>query len=89
MSVLQLALAYLEEQRNRELVSHVPNHREWDSGTSGTPGTVGQVGQRDSGTDHRCSSCGQPARLGYGVRLRHGEEGRWFCAAHRPEAAKA
>jgi hypothetical protein len=36
--------------------------------------------------DHRCTACGQPARFGYGVRLLHGEEGRWFCAAHRPEA---
>jgi hypothetical protein len=36
-----------------------------------------------------CSVCGQPARFGYGVRLLHGEEGRWFCAAHRPEAGKA
>jgi hypothetical protein len=39
--------------------------------------------------DHRCSACGQPARFGYEVRLLHGEEGRWFCAAHRPEARRA
>jgi hypothetical protein len=26
---------------------------------------------------------GQPARFGCG------EEGRWFCAAHRPEAGRA
>ena len=39
--------------------------------------------------DHRCSVCGQPARFGYEVRLLHGEEGRWFCAAHRPEAGRA
>jgi hypothetical protein len=39
--------------------------------------------------DHRCSVCGQLARFGYGVRLMHGEEGRWFCAAHRPEAGRA
>jgi hypothetical protein len=36
-----------------------------------------------------CSVCGQPARFGYGVRLLRGEEGRWFCAAHRPEAGRA
>src|ERR1700722_19126235 len=37
--------------------------------------------------DHRCAACGQPARFGYDVRLLHGEEGRWFCAArhHSPE----
>ena len=39
--------------------------------------------------DPRCSVCGQLARFGYGVRLMHGEEGRWFCAAHRPEAGRA
>ena len=39
--------------------------------------------------DHRCSVCGQPARFGYEVRLLHGEEGRWFCAAHRPEVGRA
>jgi hypothetical protein len=36
---------------------------------------------------HRCSVCGQPARFGFGVRLRQGEEGRWLCAAHRPQEA--
>ena len=39
--------------------------------------------------DPRCSVCGQLARFGYGVRLMHGEEGRWFCAAHRHEAGRA
>jgi hypothetical protein len=36
---------------------------------------------------HRCSVCGQPARFGVGVRIRPGEEGRWFCAPHRPQEA--
>jgi hypothetical protein len=36
---------------------------------------------------YRCSVCGQPARFGLGVRLREGQEGRWFCAAHRPQEA--
>lgn len=35
-------------------------------------------------SQRQCSVCGQQARFGYGVHLRHGEEGRWFCAAHRP-----
>ena len=39
--------------------------------------------------DHRCAVCAQPARFGYEVRLLRGEEGRWFCAAHRPEAGRA
>ena len=36
---------------------------------------------------HRCGVCGQPAPFGYGVRIRQGEEGRWFCAAHRTQEA--
>jgi hypothetical protein len=33
----------------------------------------------------RCDVCGQLAHFGYRVRLRQGEQGRWFCAAHRPQ----
>jgi hypothetical protein len=32
---------------------------------------------------HRCGVCGQLAHFGFGVRQREGQEGRWFCAAHR------
>ncbi len=35
--------------------------------------------------EHRCFVCGQPASFGFGVRLREGKEGRWACAAHRPQ----
>jgi hypothetical protein len=35
----------------------------------------------------RCGVCGRLAHFGYGVRVRQGEEGRWFCAAHRPREA--
>lgn len=31
---------------------------------------------------HRCGVCGQPAHFGFGVHVREGQEGRWFCAAH-------
>jgi hypothetical protein len=36
---------------------------------------------------HRCCVCGQLAPFGYGVALRQGQEGRWFCGAHRPQEA--
>jgi hypothetical protein len=35
-------------------------------------------------SERRCFVCGQSARFGFGVRLTHGLEGRWTCAAHRP-----
>jgi hypothetical protein len=43
----------------------------------------------DNHSERPCSVCGQPARFGYDVYLRRGEDGRWFCAAHRPKAGRA
>jgi hypothetical protein len=82
MSVLQLALKHLDELSHGTRLGTVP----WDTPNLETHGTVGTRGT--AGTDdRRCSVCGQSARFGYGVRLLHGEGGRWFCAAHRPEQA--
>ena len=33
---------------------------------------------------HFCAECGAYGAFGYGVRLRAGQLGRWYCAAHRP-----
>jgi hypothetical protein len=33
--------------------------------------------------EHYCP-CGQWGSFGYGVSLLKGEEGMWFCGAHRP-----
>jgi hypothetical protein len=40
-------------------------------------------------SDHRCEVCAQRAPFGYGVCLRNGQEGLWFCAAHRPYEGRA
>jgi len=65
------------------------------NGTDGTLGTVGTNGTGGTGTldvlragsdgERRCFVCGQPASFGFGVFLREGREGRWTCAAHRPQ----
>ena len=34
---------------------------------------------------HYCEKCGAFAPFGYGVSLRRGRLGRWYCAAHRPQ----
>jgi hypothetical protein len=81
MSVLQLALKHLDELSHGTPPRDCPMGHLRDAETTGTLGTVG--------TDRRCSVCGQLARFGYGVRLLQGKEGRWFCAAHRPEAGRA
>jgi hypothetical protein len=36
---------------------------------------------------HRCGVCVQFARFGFSVHMRQGQDGRWFCAAHRPREA--
>lgn len=34
---------------------------------------------------HNCA-CGQWGSFGYGVNLRAGKEGKWYCREHRPVA---
>ena len=65
-------------------VGHPPDG--WTNGTTGTDGTASERSSSDD-RERRCFVCGQPARFGFGVRIRQGEEGRWFCAAHRPQEA--
>jgi hypothetical protein len=44
----------------------------------------GRVQELDGAFLHFCGVCGRFGAFGYGVRLRTGETGRWYCAAHRP-----
>ncbi len=34
---------------------------------------------------HFCTECGAWGAFGYGVNQRAGRQGRWYCAAHRPQ----
>jgi hypothetical protein len=34
-----------------------------------------------------CAECGAWGAFGYGVSMRAGRPGRWFCAAHRQQGA--
>jgi hypothetical protein len=36
---------------------------------------------------HFCAECGAWGAFGYGVNIRLGRLGRWYCAAHRPQGA--
>ena len=38
---------------------------------------------------HFCSVCGAWGSYGFGVDLREGRMGRWFCAAHRSHSRRA
>jgi hypothetical protein len=46
----------------------------------------GRVQVLDGAFLHFCCRCGRFAAFGYGVRLRAGQLGRWYCGAHRPSA---
>ena len=37
---------------------------------------------------HPCVVCGNWGAYGYGVHLREGRVGTWYCAEHRPEQGK-
>jgi len=46
----------------------------------------GKVEEREDGVFlHFCTDCGAWGAHGYGVNLRAGRLGRWYCAAHRPQ----
>lgn len=34
---------------------------------------------------YRCAVCGEIAHFGYGVFLRDGKEGTWYCFEHKPD----
>ena len=44
----------------------------------------GRVQELDDAFLHFCCQCGRFAAFGYGVRLRAGRLGRWYCGKHRP-----
>jgi hypothetical protein len=50
----------------------------------------GRVEERPDRTFlHFCHECGRWGSYGFGVALRSGQLGRWYCAAHRPGSLKA
>jgi hypothetical protein len=46
----------------------------------------GRVQEKDGVFLHFCVECGRFGPYGYGVRLRAGQLGRWYCREHRPQA---
>jgi hypothetical protein len=45
----------------------------------------GQVRKLNGAFVHFCCRCGRFGAFGYGVRLRAGQLGRWYCGEHRPD----
>jgi hypothetical protein len=49
----------------------------------------GRVGYDKEGRFlHYCVVCGEWGAFGYGVFLRRGQPGKWFCGNHKPSTAK-
>jgi hypothetical protein len=46
----------------------------------------GRIEERDGLFLHFCFDCGAWGAYGYGINLRSGRLGRWYCAVHRPWA---
>ena len=46
----------------------------------------GRIENREGLFLHFCIDCGAWGAYGYGVNLRAGQLGRWYCAVHRPRA---
>lgn len=44
----------------------------------------GRVQELEGVLLHFCGKCGAYGAFGYGVSLRNGRQGRWYCGAHRP-----
>lgn len=34
---------------------------------------------------YRCAQCGEIAHYGFKVNIRAGQDGEWFCFAHKPD----
>jgi len=49
------------------------------------PARRGRVGEEEGVFVHFCAECGRWGAYGYGVNLRAGRLGHWYCAAHRPK----
>ncbi len=49
----------------------------------------GRVQMLDNAFLHFCEVCGRFAAFGYGVRLRAGQLGRWYCGEHRPQGRQS
>jgi hypothetical protein len=48
----------------------------------------GRIEILDSIFLHFCDECGRFGAFGYGVSLRAGRLGRWYCGEHRPTASQ-
>jgi hypothetical protein len=59
----------------------MPRRRVTFSGARATPNRERPI---EPAEPHVCEVCGAAAMWGYGVRLLHGQPGRWYCTDHRP-----
>ena len=78
--------------RERQQLARTPISESVTDSAEGEPGHEepcaarrGRVQEKDGVFLHFCVECGRFGPFGYGVRLRAGQLGRWYCREHRPQ----
>jgi hypothetical protein len=78
--------------RERQQLARTPISESVTDSAEGEPGLEqpcaarrGRVQEKDGVFLHFCVECGRFGPYGYGVRLRAGQLGRWYCREHRPQ----
>jgi hypothetical protein len=77
--------------RGNKLLAPTPLSERGEQPAEGEPGLEqrwaarrGRIQELEGAFLHFCVECGAFGAFGYGVSLRAGRLGRWYCAEHRP-----
>jgi hypothetical protein len=77
---------------DNKLLARTPISESVTDSAEGEPGDQepcaarrGRVQEKNGVFLHFCVECGRSGPFGYGVRLRAGQLGRWYCREHRPQ----
>jgi hypothetical protein len=90
---LEVLAALAKVAHDAELLSPAPWFKRVVSPVKGEPGFESACATRRGRIEklpdglllHFCAECGAWGAFGYGVNLRMGRLGRWYCAKHRPQ----
>jgi|HubBroStandDraft_6_1064221.scaffolds.fasta_scaffold822817_2 hypothetical protein len=88
----EVMAALAKVAREAELLSPAPWFERVVTPVKGEPGFESACAARRGRIEelpdglllHFCAECGAWGAFGYGVNLRVGRPGRWYCAEHRP-----
>ncbi len=89
---VEVLTALAKVAHEAELLSPAPRFKRVAAPIKGEPGFESACATRRGRIEklpdglllHFCAECGAWGAFGYGVNLRAGKPGRWYCAKHRP-----